>query len=254
MLVLFLLLFPLQARINRLRVEAELIETDIFEATTPSDVWGVLLLAGFRGVAVNMLWMRAMELQMEEEFLELLSLHRLITALQPRFVTVWLHATWNIAYNIAHKMETTEERWEWIQEGMALLERGIQRNPRSGDLLFYRGWLYFHRVEAREAEGFFIEQLAKEGRDNLKEAIYWFGKALEAEPHHPISLVWRRLKGHAWVRLVARAEKEGNLEKRDKYRREALRQWEKNLLWNPEDNISRKAYYYWKRIIERDNL
>lgn len=251
MLALFFLLFPLQDRINRLRVEEELIETDIFEATTPSDVWGVLLLAGFRGVAVNMLWIRAMDLQREREFFELLSLHRLITALQPRFITVWLHSTWNMAYNIAHEMETNSERWKWIQKGMELLERGIERNPRNWDLVFYRGWLYFHRVEAREAEGYFIEQLRREGKNNLKEAIYWFRKAVEVEPH--LHCYVRRMIGHAWVRLAARAEEEGNLEKRDEYRREALRQWEENVRWDPEDNLSREAYYYWRKIVEGDS-
>ena len=247
MLALFFLLFPLQGRINRLRVEEELIETPIFEATTPSDVWGVLLLAGFRGVAVNLLWMRAMELHQEKEFFELLSLHRLITALQPRFVRVWLHAAWNVAYNIAHEMETDSERWKWIQEGMDLLERGIQRNPRSWDLPFYRGWLYFHRVEAVEAEGYFIERLKEEGRDNLREAIYWFEKAVEVEPHLPGYV--RRMIGRAWEKLVARAEEEGDLERRNAYRREALRQWEENLRWDPEDNLSREAYHYWKKVV-----
>ena len=251
MLVLFFLLFPLQNRINRLRVEEELIETDIFAATTPSDVWGVLLLAGFRGVAVNLLWMRAMELQQEKKFFELLSLHRLITALQPRFVRVWLHATWNMAYNISHEMETVEEKWKWIQKGMALLERGIQRNPKSWDLPFYRGWLYFHKVEAVDAEGYYVERLKEGGKDNLKEAIYWFGKAVEVEPHLPDYV--RRMMGRAWERLVARAEGEGNLEKRDEYRKEALRQWEENVRWDPQDTLSQEAYHYWKKIVGGDN-
>lgn len=258
MLALFFLLFPLQDRINRLRVEEELIETDIFEATTPSDVWGVLLLAGFRGVAVNMLWIRAMDLQREREFFELLSLHRLITALQPRFVTVWIHSTWNMAYNIAHQMETNSERWKWIQKGMELLERGIQRNPGNRALLFYRGWLYFHRVEAREAEGYFIERLKEEGKDNLKEAICWFEKAVEAGPcargkiAH-VCWVVRRMTAHTWVKLAARAEEEGDLEKRDESRREALRLWEENMRWHPEDTLSPKDYHYWRKIVEGDN-
>ncbi|MCD5390823.1 hypothetical protein LR007_03045 [candidate division NPL-UPA2 bacterium] len=109
--ILFLLLVPLQVRINRLRVEKDLVETDIFEATTPSDVWGTLLLAGFRGIAVNILWVRAMSLQLEGKFFELLALYRLISDLQPRFLTVWAYSAWNMAYNISHEMETLEEKW-----------------------------------------------------------------------------------------------------------------------------------------------
>ena len=247
MLVLFLLLSPLQNRINRLRMEEELVETNVFEATTPSDVWGTLLLAGFRGIAVDILWVRAMNLQQEGEFFELLTLYKLILDLQPHFVSVWAYSAWNMAYNISHDMETKEEKWKWIQKGMALLKKGIKRNPKSYILYFELGWFYFHKAEA---DPYYQQQLRKEGKDNYELAIHWFKKSTEAEPHPPYV---ERMIAHAWEKLVARAEAEGNFEKRDEYREETLRQWEENTRKYPQDNVSRDAYNRWKKIMEEDN-
>ena len=246
MLVLFFLLSPLQGRINRMRVKEQLIETNLFEATTPSDIWGTLLLAGFRGVAVDMLWVRAMNLQQQGKFFELLTLYKLILDLQPHFVSVWNYSAWNMAYNISHDMETSAEKWKWIQQGMALLKKGIRRNPKGYSLYFELGWFYFQKVEA---DPYYRKQLEKEGKNNDKLAIYWFRKATE-EPHP--SYV-ERMIAHAWEKLATRAGKEGNLEKRDEYRKEALRQWEENTKKYPRDRISRSAYNYWKKIVGEEN-
>ncbi|NOX97932.1 MAG: hypothetical protein GXO98_07750 [Nitrospirae bacterium] len=246
-LVLFMLLLPLQGRINRLRVEKELVETDIFETTTPSDIWGTLLLAGFRGVAVDMLWVQAINLQQEGKFFELLTLYQLILDLQPHFVNIWAYSAWNMAYNISNDMETKEQKWQWIQKGLALLRKGIKRNPKSYILYFELGWFYFHKVEA---DPYYGEQLKKEGKNNYFLALYWFKQASKIEPHP--SYV-ERIIAHTWEKLAARAEREGNIEKRDEYRIEALRQWKKNVKKYPHDKVSRSAYIYWKKILGKEN-
>lgn len=241
--ILFLLLVPLQARINRLRVEKDLVETNIFEATTPSDVWGTLLLAGFRGIAVDILWIRAMNLQQEGKFFELVSLYKLILDLQPHFLQVWAYSAWNMAYNISHDCETLQEKWTWIQKGISLLEKGIKRNSKDWRLYFELGWIYFHKCEA---EPYYYQQLKKEGKNNLEIAISWFRETAKKE-YHPSYV--ERMMAHGYEKLANRAEEEGQLAERDLYQEKALAQWKDNMEKYPQDNISREAYHHWKKKI-----
>jgi len=251
-IILLTSLVPLQERINRLRVEEELIEVEIFEATTPSDVWGTLLLGGFRGIAVNILWVRAMRLQwIEEDFLELVTLYGIIQALQPRFALVWSYSAWNMAYNIAAQMDTAEEKWKWIQAGVSDLEKGIKRNPGSFRLPLELGWFYFDRIGGEIVRRcydapFHRRQLQKEGRDHLYMALYWFERALKVEEDNIIA---GRVIAQVFERLAARAEKEGQLEKKVFYQRKTLEQWRRNLEIDPDDVASQRNYQRWREKI-----
>ncbi|HUV39121.1 MAG TPA: hypothetical protein VMY39_05875, partial [Planctomycetota bacterium] len=60
---------------------------------------GLLLMGGFRGVAVDILWLRVNALHQERRYEEEISLIELITHLQPHYTSVWIFQGWNIAYN-----------------------------------------------------------------------------------------------------------------------------------------------------------
>jgi hypothetical protein len=87
------------------------------------------LLAGFRCVAADLLWLRATNLQDQGSYFELVQLADWITQLEPHFVTVWAVQAWNMAYNIGVMMPDEESSWRWVENGIRLLrDRGIPAN------------------------------------------------------------------------------------------------------------------------------
>ncbi|MBM4080310.1 MAG: hypothetical protein FJ278_11475, partial [Planctomycetes bacterium] len=70
---------PLQSRISHLR-EREGLEV---AGQEPAEVVPILIMGGFRGVAVDVLWIRAMARQEERKFYELLAIFNVIAKLQP---------------------------------------------------------------------------------------------------------------------------------------------------------------------------
>ncbi|HXC36152.1 MAG TPA: hypothetical protein VNV43_09780 [Candidatus Acidoferrales bacterium] len=106
-------------------------------------------LGGFRGLISNFLWMRANDLQINDQFFEAAQLADWITDLEPHYSQVWVYQGWNEAYNISVKFKDFGDRWRWVQNGIELLrDRGLRYNP--DDLLIYRelGWFYQHKMGA----------------------------------------------------------------------------------------------------------
>ncbi|HXB60049.1 MAG TPA: hypothetical protein VNU95_10810 [Candidatus Acidoferrales bacterium] len=104
-------------------------------------------LGGFRGLISNFLWMRANDLQINDQFFEAAQLANWITDLEPHFTQVWVYEGWNMAYNISVKFKDPNDRWRWVQNGITLLrDRGLLYNP--NDLLIYRelAWFYQHKM------------------------------------------------------------------------------------------------------------
>lgn len=105
------------------------------------------LLGGFRGLASDFMWLRAIQMQDEGRYEEISLLCRLILDLQPRFASVRVFQSWNLAYNLAFEADTPGERWFWIKSGLDLLEHeGIPRIPGSYSLYWELGNMYFFRV------------------------------------------------------------------------------------------------------------
>jgi hypothetical protein len=106
-------------------------------------------LGGFRGLISNFLWMRANDLQINDQYFEAAQLADWITDLEPHFSQVWVYQGWNMAYNISVKFKDFPDRWRWVRNGIELLrDRGLRYNP--NDLLIYRelGWFYQHKMGA----------------------------------------------------------------------------------------------------------
>ena len=102
-------------------------------------------MGAFRGLIVDILWMRADTLKQEGKFFDAKQLAEWITTLQPRFAQVWDFHAWNMAYNISVAIPNTqpEERWRWVKNGYELLrDRAIELNPKS--ILLYRSlsWIF----------------------------------------------------------------------------------------------------------------
>jgi hypothetical protein len=122
-------------------------------------------LGGFRGLISNFLWMRANDLQMNDQYFEAAQLADWITDLEPHFTQVWVYQGWNMAYNISVKFKDFPDRWRWVQNGIELLrDRGLRYNP--DNLLIYRelAWFYQHKMGANldDANGYYKTMWAQE--------------------------------------------------------------------------------------------
>ncbi len=135
--------------INSQRQEMELISNEPLENAPPSLAFATVAMGAFRGLVVDVLWIRADRLKEEGQFFDAKQLAEWITILQPRFSQVWEFQAWNMAYNIsvAIPAEQPEQRWQWVKNGYELLrDRGIPRNPKDINLYRELGRIFQHKV------------------------------------------------------------------------------------------------------------
>ncbi len=135
--------------IRQAREEMNLVSNESLENAPPSLAFATVAMGAFRGLVVDILWMRADRLKEEGQFFDAKQLAEWITVLQPRFATVWIFHGWNMAYNISVAVPNTqpEERWRWVRNGYELLrDKGIEKNPHSISLYRELAWIFQHKI------------------------------------------------------------------------------------------------------------
>jgi hypothetical protein len=156
-------LVPLQANIDRRRGEEKLVSPEQ-PSIRPGGAAIGLLLAGFRGVAANMLWFRAMLLFEGNRVTEEIPVFQAIAYLQPRFRSTWSFGAWHIAYNVsAHFYERKDltdhqvdrYRFDCFKIGEEFLRRGIESNYYHYDLHWDLGFsiLYYKQYKLIKEKG-----------------------------------------------------------------------------------------------------
>lgn len=135
--------------INIKRKEMKLVLNEPLENALPSLAFATVAMGAFRGMVVNVLWLRAERLKEEGQFFDAKQLAEWIAVMQPRFASVWDFLAWNMAYNISVAVPETrpEERWRWVKNGYELLrDEGIVKNPKS--ILLYQklAWIFQHKI------------------------------------------------------------------------------------------------------------
>lgn len=143
---------------------------DTAEEGQPPQVAAGIAMGAFRGLFVNILWIRANALKEDGRFYEAIDLAKAITTLQPRFPQVWVFHAWNMAYNISVSTQTPEERWQWVTAGIRLLrDRGVPANP--NDLLLHKelAWIFLHKIGGYldDANLYYKRRLAEEWTEVL---------------------------------------------------------------------------------------
>ena len=122
------------------------LETGALEAPPP-ELGFALSMGVFRSMLVQVLWMRAAEMQRDKRFYELVQLYDLIGKLQPHNGMVWAYAAWNMSYNISVEIPSSRERWRWVQNGLDRLRfHGLRYNPDNMLLYWELAWIYFHKI------------------------------------------------------------------------------------------------------------
>jgi hypothetical protein len=150
--------------INSQREDMHLI-IDKPENVPPSLAFTTIATGAFRGLVVDVLWMRADRLKEQGQFFDAKQLAEWITTLQPRFASVWEFHAWNMAYNISVAIPATQpdQRWQWVKNGYELLrDRGIEWNPKSIQLYRELARIFQHKIGALsdDAHKYYKLQLA----------------------------------------------------------------------------------------------
>ena len=116
-------------------------------AAPPMLAFTTVALGGFRGVISNLLWMRAVRLQQEEKYFEMVMLADWITKLQPKFGSVWSMQAWNMGWNISRKYRSFNDRWLWVESAIKLLrDEGLYYNPTDALLYQEIAWIFHDKI------------------------------------------------------------------------------------------------------------
>ena len=161
-----------QRVLNRDREALGLTRVAPLENAPPVLAFTTVALGGFRGLIANALWIRATELQEEDKYFEMAQLADWITKLEPHFVQVWTVQAWNMSYNISVKFKDFDDRWRWVQRGIALLrDEGLKYNP--NETLLYRelAWQFQLKMGANLDDANMVYK-----QEWLKEMSAVFGK------------------------------------------------------------------------------
>jgi hypothetical protein len=118
---------------------------DVYAALAPGEFAGTLMLGGFRGLACDLLWMRANTAKDRGRYYESIALGKAIVQIQPRFEQIWEYLAWDMAYNIAAEVEDSAGKWSWFLAGLDIDLTGIERNPQSERLVRHLAWMFHHK-------------------------------------------------------------------------------------------------------------
>ncbi len=138
-----------QNRLDKQRADLGLTRLAPLENAPPMLAFTSVALGGFRGLIANGLWVRAMEMQDEGKYFEMVQLADWITKLQPHIATVWIAQAWNMSYNISVKFQSYRDRWFWVQRGITLLrDEALKYNPNDSQLYRELAWHFQHKMGA----------------------------------------------------------------------------------------------------------
>lgn len=173
--------------INSQRQKMQLVSNEPLKNAPPSLAFATVAMGAFRGLVVDILWIRADKLKEQGQFFDAKQLAEWITTLQPRFSAVWVFHAWNMAYNISVTIPATQpdQRWQWVKNGYELLrDQGIPLNPKSLELYRELARIFQHKIGdvADDAHKYYKLQLALSMEPLLGPADNQYFEALAKAP------------------------------------------------------------------------
>lgn len=128
------------------RKDAKLEATSVSEGVPASVALATTALGGFRGILVDLLWLRCQSMKQEGKFYEMAQLYDWITSLQPHYKHVWAFAGWDMSYNVSVEVDP-QDRWFWVRRGLFLIQnKGMRFNTYDPDIPLELSWIYFHKI------------------------------------------------------------------------------------------------------------
>lgn len=117
----------------------------------------IALLAGFRGVVADFVWIKASDYWVKQEWLRQYEAMQVTTTFQPLSTMFWDIAAWHMAWNIGYavsvdpknhtEVEGIKRQREWWDRAREYLKRGIENVPNRPDLYYFMGWLYWEKYK-----------------------------------------------------------------------------------------------------------
>ena len=164
-LLLAVALAAVQSRMNAIRIEEKLTDTEPMDNAPPMVVLTTVALGGFRGLVADWLWLRSNRMQEVGNYFEMVQLASWITKLQPRFTGATAFLAWNMAYNVSVTFTSPEDRWRWVRRGIELIrDEALEYNPGDPELFQQLGWIYQHKMgkDLDDANRYYKTQFALE--------------------------------------------------------------------------------------------
>src|SRR5262245_54200890 len=161
--LLFAAMYPYRALVDRIHQQYDLGEATI-GIDNGSFVLNLFALGGARGIVANALWDQAIKLQKVQQWDRLEAKIDMITKLQPHFLSVWTWHGWNLAYNVSVEWDDPADKYRYIKRGINFLKQGVERNPRSPDLMWDTAWTYYHKIGMAD-EAVILRKLFREDDD-----------------------------------------------------------------------------------------
>ena len=153
-----------QSRLDDSIKKNKLIDEQFVEGAPPLVAFTTVALGGFRGIIADFLWFRAMALQDEGKYFEMVQLASWIMKLQPKSTATAAYLGWNMAYNISVTYSMPEDRWRWVNKGIELYHEALHYNPNDPVLYKELGWIYQHKLGniLDDAQRYYKWQMARE--------------------------------------------------------------------------------------------
>jgi hypothetical protein len=163
-LIVFASMRPYTSWLSQEKKDRDLGEAAIGQVDTGGFVMKLFLLGGARGIFANYLWLKADENKRDHDWDRLKSNVDLITKLQPHFLSVWTFQGWNLAYNVSVEWDAPEDKYDWIKQGIKFVQRGVENNRKSPDLIWDTAWFYYHKLGFAD-EAIILRRLFRDDED-----------------------------------------------------------------------------------------
>lgn len=132
-------------KLAQIRHEYKLSQANLGEID-PAGETMKLATVGLKGIAVNLLWSRANEYKMKEQWDALRTTLDQIRTLVPNFVSVWQFQAWNLSYNVSVEFDDYHDRYRWVIKGINFLRDGVRFNANNPPLLWDMGWTIAQKI------------------------------------------------------------------------------------------------------------
>ena len=184
-------------QLAQMRDQFNIAESDLGEISPASETMKLASL-GLRGVAATLLWNKAHEYRVRNEWDRLKATLNNIALLQPHFEKVWEFQAWNLSYNVSAEFDDYRQRYEMVREGTEFLTRGVRQNRNASRLIWYTGWFYGQKIGMSDEKTQFRRLFAED--DVLHERLLEENIAVDSpEARGPLGKPDNWLVGRLWL-------------------------------------------------------
>jgi hypothetical protein len=132
-------------KLAQLRSQYRLSQAELGEIDPASETMKLAVL-GMRGVAVDLLWINALDYQKKKDFTGLELTVKQIIRLQPNFLKVWEFHAHNLSYNSSVEFDSYRDRYAWVKKGIDFLILGAHYNRDEPGMIYQLGWFVGHKM------------------------------------------------------------------------------------------------------------